>query len=98
MSDTSGSNPGELVKGSDTVESVEDDELHEQFKEVEELIAKSFVILNPEWDGIEIDVAKKWLLTELDSIDKGIAPETLEEEMAVVSDGSLTWNIDEILR
>jgi hypothetical protein len=49
-------------------------------------------------DGIEIDVAKKWSLTELDSIDKGIAPGTLEEEMAVVSDGSLTWNIDEILR
>ena len=53
--------------------------------------------MNPDWDGIEID-ANKWSLTELDSVDKGITPETLEEEMAVVSDGSITWNIDDILR
>ena len=38
------------------------------------------------------------VVSELSSVDKGIAPETLEAEVVVVSDGSITCNIDDILR
>jgi hypothetical protein len=56
------------------------------------------VILNPEWDGIEINAAKNWSFTELDCVDRGISPDTPAEKMDVVSNSSITWNIDDILQ
>jgi hypothetical protein len=44
---------------------------------------------------IEIDAAKKWSFTR---VGRGIAPDILAEEMDVVANGPITWNIDDILQ